>query len=440
MSSFWPRELLKLFLLALLALIIGAAEGVVPALVFVGLMLLIGNLFHLRNLSHLTRWLSRADSGSVPDASGSWEGLSAALYRLVKGTKKSRDQLNQALERFQEAAIAMPDGFVILDQGDNIEWCNPAAEQHFGLSLEKDRGTDISYLVRHPEFSQYLSQQETSEPLVMHLARSPNLAIAIQSVPYGDKQKLIISRDITHWEKAEGARRDFVANVSHELRTPITVVSGFLETLADMEKIDPAMLRRSIELMRGESTRMHRLVEDLLTLSQLENGPPLVDDEIIDVAGFVHGLQREAEQLSNGKHHISVDIASHAKLRGSQHEIHSAFGNLITNAIRYTPAGGSVQLNWSNDANSATFAVRDTGVGIAAQHIPRLTERFYRVDRSRSRESGGTGLGLAIVKHILNRHQAKLDISSIPGQGSRFAAVFPAHRVVAAAPEAALAS
>ena len=440
MSSFWPRELLKLFLLALLALIIGAAEGVVPALVFVGLMLLIGNLFHLRNLSHLTRWLSRADSGSVPDASGSWEGLSAALYRLVKGTKKSRDQLNQALERFQEAAIAMPDGFVILDQGDNIEWCNPAAEQHFGLSLEKDRGTDISYLVRHPEFSQYLSQQETSEPLVMHLARSPNLAIAIQSVPYGDKQKLIISRDITHWEKAEGARRDFVANVSHELRTPITVVSGFLETLADMEKIDPAMLRRSIELMRGESTRMHRLVEDLLTLSQLENGPPLVDDEIIDVTGFVHGLQREAEQLSNGKHHISVDIASHAKLRGSQHEIHSAFSNLITNAIRYTPAGGSVQLNWSNDANSATFAVRDTGVGIAAQHIPRLTERFYRVDRSRSRESGGTGLGLAIVKHILNRHQAKLDISSIPGQGSRFAAVFPAHRVVAAAPEAALAS
>ena len=440
MSSFWPRELLKLFLLALLALIIGAAEGVVPALVFVGLMLLIGNLFHLRNLSHLTRWLSRADSGSVPDASGSWEGLSAALYRLVKGTKKSRDQLNQALERFQEAAIAMPDGFVILDQGDNIEWCNPAAEQHFGLSLEKDRGTDISYLVRHPEFSQYLSQQETSEPLVMHLARSPKLAIAIQSVPYGDKQKLIISRDITHWEKAEGARRDFVANVSHELRTPITVVSGFLETLADMEKIDPAMLRRSIELMRGESTRMHRLVEDLLTLSQLENGPPLVDDEIIDVAGFVHGLQREAEQLSNGKHHISVDIASHAKLRGSQHEIHSAFGNLITNAIRYTPAGGSVQLSWFNDANSATFAVRDTGVGIATQHIPRLTERFYRVDRSRSRESGGTGLGLAIVKHILNRHQAKLDISSIPGQGSRFAAVFPAHRVVAAAPEAALAS
>ena len=440
MSSFWPRELLKLFLLALLALIIGAAEGVVPALVFVGLMLLIGNLFHLRNLSHLTRWLSRADSGSVPDASGSWEGLSAALYRLVKGTKKSRDQLNQALERFQEAAIAMPDGFVILDQGDNIEWCNPAAEQHFGLSLEKDRGTDISYLVRHPEFSQYLSQQETSEPLVMHLARSPKLAIAIQSVPYGDKQKLIISRDITHWEKAEGARRDFVANVSHELRTPITVVSGFLETLADMEKIDPAMLRRSIELMRGESTRMHRLVEDLLTLSQLENGPPLVDDEIIDVAGFVHGLQREAEQLSNGKHHISVDIASHAKLRGSQHEIHSAFGNLITNAIRYTPAGGSVQLSWSNDANSATFAVRATGVGIATQHIPRLTERFYRVDRSRSRESGGTGLGLAIVKHILNRHQAKLDISSIPGQGSRFAAVFPAHRVVAAAPEAALAS
>ncbi|MEO6022567.1 MAG: phosphate regulon sensor histidine kinase PhoR [Burkholderiales bacterium] len=440
MSGFWPRELLKLFLFALLALIIGAAEGVVPALVFVVLMLLIGNLFHLKNLSRLTRWLTRSDSALVPDVTGSWEDLSAALYRMVKGTNQRREQLNRALDRFQQAAIAMPDGFVILDQRANIEWCNPAAERHFGLALSKDRGTDISYLVRQPEFTCYLRQQDSSEPLVLHLARSPPLAIAIQLVPYGDNQKLIISRDITQWEKAESARRDFVANVSHELRTPITVVSGFLETLSDMEKIDPSMLRRSIDLMRGESTRMHRLVEDLLTLSQLENGPPLVEDETIDVAALINELKREAEQLSNGKHRISAAIESSAELRGSLHEIRSALGNLVTNAIRYTPAGGSVHLNWSSDGGSATFAVHDTGVGIPAHHIPRLTERFYRVDRSRSRESGGTGLGLAIVKHILNRHQAQLDISSEPGQGSRFAAVFSGQRVVTRAPEPALSS
>ena len=345
MPEFWPREMLKLLLFALLALIIWAAEGVVPALVFAALMLLIGNLYHLKNLSRLTRWLTRSDSTMVPDVTGSWEDLSAALYRMVKGTNKRREQLNQALDRFQQAAIAMPDGFVILDQRDNIEWCNPAAERHFGLSLDKDRGTDISYLVRQPAFTDYLGLQDSSEPLVLHTARSPQLAIAIQSVPYGDNQKLIISRDITQWEKAESARRDFVANVSHELRTPITVVSGFLETLADMEKIDPSMLRRSIELMRGESTRMHRLVEDLLTLSQLENGPPLVEDETIAMAALVNDLKREAEQLSNGKHQISASIDSAAGLRGSLHEIHSALGNLVTNAVRYTPAGGTVHLN-----------------------------------------------------------------------------------------------
>ena len=440
MPEFWPREMLKLLLFALLALIIWAAEGVVPALVFATLMLLIGNLYHLKNLSRLTRWLTRSDSTMVPDVTGSWEDLSAALYRMVKGTNKRREQLNQALDRFQQAAIAMPDGFVILDQRDNIEWCNPAAERHFGLALSKDRGTDISYLVRQPAFTDYLGLQDSSEPLVLHTARSPQLAIAIQSVPYGDNQKLIISRDITQWEKAESARRDFVANVSHELRTPITVVSGFLETLADMEKIDPSMLRRSIELMRGESTRMHRLVEDLLTLSQLENGPPLVEDETIAMAALVNDLKREAEQLSNGKHQISASIDSAAGLRGSLHEIHSALGNLVTNAVRYTPAGGTVHLNWSSDGSSATFAVQDTGMGIPAHHIPRLTERFYRVDRSRSRESGGTGLGLAIVKHILNRHQAQLDISSEPGQGSRFAAVFPAQRIVSRTTEVALSS
>lgn len=434
MFEFWQREIIKFVVIAVIALIIAAIEGAVPALIFVCLMLLLGNLFHLNSLSRLTRWLVRTDGALVPEVSGSWEELSAALYRMVRGTKKSQDRLNLVLDRFQQAAAAMPDGFIILDEQGGIDWCNPTAERHFGLALEQDRGTDISYLVRQPDFADYLSSQSYREPLVMRGTRNQDKVLAIQLVPYGNEQKLIMSRDITLWDKAETARRDFVANVSHEMRTPITVLSGFLETLSDMEKIDPSLLRRSIDLMRSETARMQHLVEDLLTLSQLENGPPLADSGTVNVVDLIHDLEQEAKRLSLGKHQISSDIRIHTQLRGRLDELRSAFSNLVSNAVRYTPAGGKIVLTWANQGELPAFAVADTGPGIAAEHIPRLTERFYRVDRSRSRESGGTGLGLAIVKHILNRHQAQLGITSEVGKGSRFAAIFPAERVVAAEP------
>lgn len=431
MFEFWQREIIKFIVVALIALVIAAIEGAVPALIFICLILLLGNLFHLNSLSRLTRWLVRTDGALVPDVSGSWEELSAALYRMVRGTKKSQDQLNLVLDRFQQAAAAMPDGFIILDEQSNIDWCNPTAERHFGIALDQDRGTDISYLVRQPEFAAYLGSQNYREPLVMRGMRSQDMVLAIQLVPYGNAQKLIMSRDITQWDKAETARRDFVANVSHEMRTPITVLSGFLETLSDMEKIDPSMLRRSIDLMRSETTRMQHLVEDLLTLSQLENGPRLVDASVVNIVDLISDLEQEAKRLSLGKHQITSDIRIQTQLRGSSHEIRSAFSNLVSNAVRYTPSGGAIVLNWANEGGLPAFAVTDTGAGIADEHIPRLTERFYRVDRSRSRESGGTGLGLAIVKHILNRHQAQLEITSELGRGSRFAAIFPAERAVA---------
>lgn len=434
MFEFWQREIIKFIVIALISLFIAAIEGVVPALAFLCLVLLVGNLFHLSSLSRLTRWLVRTDGALVPDVTGSWEELSAALYRMVRGTKKSRDQLNLVLDRFQQAAAAMPDGFIILDEQGSIDWCNPTAERHFGLALEQDRGTDISYLVRQPDFAAYLSSQNYGEPLVIRGTRNQDMVLSIQFVPYGNEQKLIMSRDITQWDKAETARRDFVANVSHEMRTPITVLSGFLETLSDMEKIDPSLLRRSIDLMRSETSRMHHLVEDLLTLSQLENGPPLADSGTVSVVDLVHDLEQEAKRLSHGKHQITSEIRIDTQLRGSLHELRSAFSNLVSNAVRYTPAGGKIELAWVNEIELPTFAVTDTGPGIAAEHIPRLTERFYRVDRSRSRESGGTGLGLAIVKHILNRHQAQLDITSEVGKGSRFAAIFPAERAVAGKP------
>lgn len=434
MFEFWQREIIKFVVISLIALIIAAIEGTVPALIFLCLVLLLGNLFHLSSLSRLTRWLLRTDGALIPEVSGSWEALSSALYRMVRGTKTSQDRLNLALDRFQQAAAAMPDGFIILDDRGNIDWCNPTAERHFGLALKQDRGTDIAYLVRRPDFAAYLSSQNYSEPLIMRGTRSQDMVLAIQLVPYDNEQKLIMSRDITQWDKAETARRDFVANVSHEMRTPITVLSGFLETLSDMEKIDPSLLRRSIDLMRSETSRMQHLVEDLLTLSQLENGPPLADSGTVNVVDLVHDLEQEAKRLSLGKHTISSDIRIDTQLRGSAHELRSAFSNLVSNAVRYTPAGGAVVLAWANQGDLPSFEVSDTGPGIAAEHIPRLTERFYRVDRSRSRQSGGTGLGLAIVKHILNRHQAQLDVTSELGKGSRFVAIFPAERAVAAEP------
>ena len=439
MPGFWTRELVKYVLFGVIALIIEKFEGWVPALSFLCLALLLGNLFHLNNLNRLTRWLTRTDGTLVPEVSGSWQELSAGLYRLVKRTKLSQSQLNLALDRFQQAATAMTDGFVILDRRGGIEWFNPVAERHFSLDPKIDLGTDITYFVRQPEFARYVASQNYSEPLIMRDARSQDLVLAVQLIPYGNEQKLIISRDITQWEKAESARRDFVANVSHEMRTPITVLSGFLETLTDMQTVEPKTLARSMSLMQSETKRMRYLVEDLLMLAQLENGPPLVDSDSVDVVALMDELVREARLLSSGKHGIKIQIFADVRLHCSLHEIRSAFGNLVSNAVRYTPAGGSVTLSWAVEENLPVFAVTDTGPGIAAAHIPRLTERFYRVDRSRSRANGGTGLGLAIVKHILNRHQARLEIGSEVGKGSRFAAVFPAERVVKTTEEQAAA-
>ncbi len=431
MLGFWQRESIKYVIFAAIALVIQRVEGWVPALIFLCLALVLGNFLHLNNLNRLTRWLTRSDIQTVPDLIGSWGELSAALYRMVRGSKRSKEELNLALDRFQQAAAAMHDGFIILDEHGAITWSNPVAERHFNLNPEMDRGTDITYLVRQPEFAHYVASHNYSEPLVMRGARSQELVLEVQLIPYGNNQKLIISRDITQWERAESARRDFVANVSHEMRTPITVLSGFLETLSDMETISPELLKRSMTLMQSETKRMQYLVEDLLMLAQLENGPPLIDTDIVDVETLVQDLVREAKILSSGRHEIQSEILNDIRLRGNRNEIRSAFGNLVSNAVRYTPANGKVKLTWTTENGLPVFAVNDTGVGIEAEHLPRLTERFYRVDRSRSRATGGTGLGLAIVKHILNRHQGRLEITSEVDRGSRFAAVFPSERAVA---------
>ncbi|MCU0804093.1 MAG: phosphate regulon sensor histidine kinase PhoR [Burkholderiales bacterium] len=387
-------------------------------------------LRHLSSLAALVRWLDDPAAGTVPEGSGVWDHVFSALYRQTRGTREQQHRLTAVLVRFRSAARAMPDGVLILNEENRIEWGNPTAEQYFAIDLDKDAGQPIANLVRNPDFVAFLLRGDWNEPLMLRLSRGEELVLSIRVVPYGQDEKLLLARDVTRWEKLETMRRDFVANVSHELKTPLTVLSGFLETLADgTVPVGSPRGRHALELMHDQSDRMLRLIEDLLTLSTLESTSGPASEAAVDVANLLATVHTEARALSAGRHEIVLDVEAPGTLTGNEQELRSAFGNLVSNAVRYTPEGGRIQLTWWRRGSEGVFTVADTGIGIETVHIPRLTERFYRVDRSRSRETGGTGLGLAIVKHVLTRHQAALEIESDVGRGSRFSAVFPARRV-----------
>ncbi|MFZ1909414.1 MAG: phosphate regulon sensor histidine kinase PhoR, partial [Burkholderiales bacterium] len=374
-------------------------------------------------------WLERPARDTLPVGSGIWEEAFARLHQLLKKRDDEQQGLLRALGRFRAAGRALPDGVVILDAEDHIEWSNPTAERHFGIDARRDFGQTITNLVRQPDFVAYLERHEYLEPLTLHSARS-DAALSVRVIEFGAEQKLLMSRDVTIEQRLETVRRDFVANVSHELKTPVTVLSGFVDTLADESmELSSAQRKRFLALMDEQARRMRRLIEDLLTLSALESGGTPEDEQAIEVRPFVEKLGEEARALSGGRHRISVVVERDCRLTGSAEELKSAFSNLVSNAVRYTPRGGTVQLVWRLEDGRGVFSVQDNGIGIEARHIARLTERFYRVDSSRSRETGGTGLGLAIVKHVLTRHQATLDVRSELGRGSTFSAVFPSQRV-----------
>jgi two-component system, OmpR family, phosphate regulon sensor histidine kinase PhoR len=379
-------------------------------------------------LWRLARWLADARR-EVPEASGSWERVFSALYRHERDAAQREKLLAEALARFRRAAQALPDGVVILDAERRIEWCNDRAAALLALDARADVGQPIGNLVRAPQFIETLATGSSED---VHFATAAGATLALRLIPYGGAQTLLLCRDVTQAERVETMRRDFVANVSHELRTPLTVLVGFLETVREL-KLDPQRIRDYVDMMREQSSRMQRIIEDLLALSVLESAPP-PPSERVSVAALIARLRADAAALSAGRHDISVQGAPAVDLLGSEAEISSAFGNLVSNAIRYTPAGGRVSLSWRDGPEGAVFRVEDTGLGIAPEHIPRLTERFYRIDRSRSRETGGTGLGLAIVKHALARHQATLGIESEPGAGSRFEVRFPSQRTMPAEP------
>jgi two-component system phosphate regulon sensor histidine kinase PhoR len=405
---------------ALVALMFGAAWG--WGLFAAGVTAML--VWHVRHLAQLQRWLAHPLPGAVPEGQGIWDEVLAALHRLERETARREESLADGLARMRRAVQALPDGVVILDSANRIEWFNRTAEAQLHLDPGTDLGQNIANLVREPEFIEYLDSSDDS----VRITRGPALALSLQLIPFGQSQKMLLSRDVTQAERVDVMRRDFVANVSHELRTPLTVLIGFLETVREL-KLDAQRQRDYLGMMQEQASRMQRIIEDLLTLSALDSAPPAADDRRIAMAALMQRLKADAEALSGGRHVIKTHLEEPHDLLGVESELVSALGNLVSNAIRYTPAGGTITLIWRGGPDGGRFSVEDTGIGIDPEHLPRLTERFYRVDRSRSRETGGTGLGLAIAKHALARHDATLEIESQPGKGSRFSARFPARRL-----------
>lgn len=411
------------------ALVLGAVTKALYGWAALSAALLAILAYHVGHLEKFARWLSAPSPGAVPEGTGYWDDLFAQLYRRERSREWQLRERERALERFRLAGQALTDGVVILDVRNRIQWCNETAEKQLGLHFPGDVGQPVNHLLRDPGLQSYFDAGDFSQPMALRSDRGGDLALQVQVIPYGDNERLMHVKDVTQAERLERMRRDFVANVSHELRTPLTVLSGFLETVREL-KLDPSKRTEYFTLMSDQSRRMQRIVEDLLTLSALETAPR-PSDERVSVGALLAKIKADADALSGGRHRITLATQGDFDLLGVESELASAFGNLVSNAIRYTPEGGEVRLIWSASAGGAEFAVEDTGIGIEKEYIPRLTERFYRVDRGRSRETGGTGLGLAIVKHALARHDALLEIESTYGKGSRFGARFPARRVVA---------
>lgn len=435
MNEVWSRILGQLFLIAICIFL--------PVCLFFGLSwalaATIGTLLillsgHLRQLNRLIEWLHGSLDVPPPEGKGIWEIVFAGLHRRMRLRSSQQQLLANTLARFTRAAQALPDGIIVFDRHRQIDWLNARAENHFQMSAATDRGQTLTNLIRQPDFVRYLDAERYNEPLIYRSGRVAGQTLLLQVIPYGVDQTLLLSRDISHLDRLETMRRDFIANVSHELKTPLTVVAGFTEMLADEQiAYDEPETKRYLALIYEQTARMRRLIEDLLALSALENDNTMPSEEHVDLAPILHSVLVEAEALSAGRHKLSLTIDTPASLVGDSNELRSAFGNLVSNAVRYTPDGGKIDLVWRLRSGEGEFVVSDTGIGIAPHHLPRLTERFYRIDRSRSRETGGTGLGLAIVKHVLTRHQAMLDIESELGKGSRFTARFPKSRLLSEA-------
>lgn len=379
----------------------------------------------LRYLHQLNIWLDYPDSERLPDGWGAWNIIFARLYRLHRDEERSRAELSEWLTRFRQTMNLLPDGVVIMSDELFLEWCNPVSEKHLGLTLSTDKGTRVTNLIRNPDFINYMVQGQFNQPLKMNLR---DRRITVQIIPFENQRQIMVTHDETERERIETMRRDFIANASHELRTPLTVINGFLEIATTQPDLDVEHRTEHLRLMREQGERMQWLVEDMLKLTKLESVDFPMQLERINMHALFKQIEQEAKVLAAGKQRISMTIEG-PDVMGSEEELYAAFSNLMANAVRYTPEEGEVRMLWQNTEAGPQFVVQDTGIGIAPEHISRLTERFYRVDSGKSRDTRGTGLGLSIVRHVLLRHQGDLRIASELGKGSTFTAQLPASAV-----------
>lgn len=395
-----------------------------------GMWLLIAGLaalvvYHAAYLARLHHWAGLPRQRDLPLGFGNWGDALDRLSRYMRAETIERAETAAELERLHAAVDLLPDGLVVLDRYGHVQWSNRAAQDLHGIFGTR---RPIDHFVFQPEFLAYFQAGDYSRPVLLTLPTAPGRSFGLKIVPTLDAYQLLITRDVTDSTRLEQMRRDFVANVSHEIRTPLTVVSGFVETLLELD-LPPDEQRRCLEMAQRQTVTMQRLVEDLLTLASLESATQPAETTPVDVGTLLQQLAADTRAFSAGRHQIEVEIGSSALLLATPGELDSAVRNLLTNAVRYTPDGGRITVSWVVFAGEGLLSVRDTGIGIAPEHLPRLTERFYRVDRGRSRETGGTGLGLAIVKHVAQRHEARLEIDSRSGSGSRFSLRFPPSRI-----------
>ena len=418
---FWVPALLRLATVFVGAAAVWWLAGPVAGLGLALAGAIVALFVQLSYLHQLGEWLNDPQAGRLPDGWGAWTDVFARLYRLRREDERNQKELVEWLARFRQAMSLLPEGVAIMDDVLFLEWCNPAVERHLGLTLERDKGLRVTNLVRHPDFIDYIILGRYEQPLSLSLR---GRKIECRIIPFENRRQILVTHDATDRERVEAMRRDFIANASHELRTPLTVIVGFLEIAMSDPGLDAATREAHLKLMTEQGERMQRLIGDMLTLSRLESDEVALRRERVDIAALVESVALEARALSGGRHQIDV-LVDGPDVMGSIEELRSAFANLASNAVRYSPEGGKIALSWKRGDGDLQFSVLDSGIGIEPQHIPRLTERFYRVDKSRSRDTQGTGLGLAIVKHVLLRHGGRLKISSTPGQGSTFTASLP---------------
>ena len=424
----WSFALVRLAAAIAVAVLVGLITGELA----LWLTIVLGGIlaWQFVNLFRLQRWLKLRAHEDPPDIGGVWGDVIAIINRIYRRKQFHKRRVTQQLREFRRLSAALPDGVVLLSEHREIRWFNRKAADLLGLRRKVDIGLPIANLVRDPEFAAYLQRPAAAQGVVIRM-QSGETWLALFVIPAG-VQFLMLVRDVTREVRLEQMRKDFVANASHELRSPLTVISGYLEELADDEHIGPEW-REPVADMRRQALRMREIVEDLIELSRMEASTDEAPMAPVDVPALLERLVRDARALGAGVPRFELEIDRDCMLRGSEGELHSIASNLISNAVKYTPAGGTITVRWGRVGGGVALVVRDTGIGIAAEHLPRLTERFYRVDRGRARAKGGSGLGLSIVKHALQRHGGRLEIESREGRGSTFTALFPGRRLLARA-------